>query len=216
MLSRVLLIVSSCVLVLGCLGCGEDPAQEPFAMDGVEQERWEIALVEWRIEKNEGFMDPARSPLPAAMQEGFEGLDYYNPMAEFRYRVALDHSAKPDTIMLAKRKGQNVPYVAVGNAHFRHDDQNHVLTVFQPVGAGDGQLFLPFHDKTNGETTYPGGRYLDLEADGDGLVELDFNKAYAPLCAYDTEAWNCTLPPPGNKLTIRVEAGEKLLVGSQH
>ncbi len=198
------------------LGCGEAPAPGPMTMDAAELERWEIALVEWRIEKNEEFMDPAKSPLPDALQQGFEGLDYYFPVAALRYQVPLEKAARPDTVMLSKRKGEQVPYAVVGQVHFRHEAGDHTLTVYGPVTGGPGHLFLPFHDLTNDESTYPGGRYLDLDLARDGTVELDFNKAYNPYCAYDAETWNCILPPAENRLPFRVEAGEKLLTGASH
>jgi len=213
---RVLIVLSSCLLALSLISCGGDPAPGPVAMGAAELEQWEIALVEWRIEKNEDFMDAEKSPLPAGLLDGFEGLDYYFPAAEFRFRLPLVKTASQDTVMLTKRKGDQVPYVVVGQLRFNHDNQDHALTVYGPVQEGADYLFLPFYDLTNGETTYPGGRYVDLDLADDGTVEVDFNKAYSPLCAYDTEAWNCTLPPAENRLPVRVVAGEKILAGSHH
>ncbi len=216
MRATILFLITACLLAAAFIGCGDDPAPGPVAMDAVELERWEIALVEWRIEKNEDFMLPESTPLPAALLEGFEGLDYYFPVREFRYRVSLERAARPDTVVLAKRKGDEASYVVVGQVRFNHDGQDHGLTVYGPAGPGPEYLFLPFYDLTNGETTYPGGRYVDLELADDGTVELDFNKAYNPLCAYGGEQWNCTLPPAENRLPIRVEAGEKLLTAAGH
>ena len=184
-------------------------------MDAAELERWEIALVEWRIEKNEGFMQSAQSPLPENLRTGFEGLDYYFPEASFRYQVPLEEAAQAETVKLAMRKGDESAYVVRGTVRFRHGDHDLALTVYGPEGDPDA-LWLPFYDKTNGETTYGGGRYLDLELQADGTVELDFNKAYNPFCAYDAEKWNCTLPPAENTLPLRVEAGEKLLSAAGH
>ena len=42
----------------------------------------------------------------------------------------------------------------------------------------------------------------------DGQVVLDFNKAYNPPCAFTPYA-TCPLPPPENRLAVRIEAGEK-------
>ena len=42
----------------------------------------------------------------------------------------------------------------------------------------------------------------------DGTVTLDFNKAYSPPCAFTNYA-TCPLPPPQNRLDVRIEAGEK-------
>ena len=79
---------------------------------------------------------------------------------------------------------------------------------FDPVLQEDGLLWFMFRDRTNGALTYPGGRYLKAAADQDGSVELDFNKAYNPPCAY-TEFATCPLPPPKNRRDIPVLAGEK-------
>jgi uncharacterized protein (DUF1684 family) len=211
-------ILGSVLLVLAAvmIGCGEEPAPGPLAMDAAETERWEIALVEWRIEKNESFMQAVDSPLPERLREGFEGLDYYFPEASLRFRVPLERAAAADTVHLDKARGDSVPYVVRGAVRFRAGGQDCELTVYGSSDPDADDLWLPFFDKTNGETTYPGGRYLDLELAADGTVEVDFNKAYNPLCAYDAERWNCTLPPASNTLPIRVEAGEKLLTGAGH
>ncbi len=196
------------------VACAEEPAPGPVAMDAAETEAWEIDLVEWRIEKNEVFMDPVRSPLPDSLQQGFEGLDYYFPEATWRYRLPLHPAAAGDTLALDLRKGGTVPYVVRGVVRFRHGDRDHELAVLGPAQGPESQLWLPFSDPTNGETTFPGGRYLDLELADDGMIEVDFNRAYNPYCAYDAERWNCTLPPARNTLDVRVEAGEKLLTSS--
>ena len=80
-------------------------------MDAAEQERWEIALVEMRIEKNERFMDPEQTPLPAQTLAGFEGLDYYFPHPGLRYRLALTPAASVDTVRLERRTGGTVAVV---------------------------------------------------------------------------------------------------------
>lgn len=87
------------------------------------------------------------------------------------------------------------------------------LSLFWVEGYGGG-LFLPFGDRTNGKTTYGGGRYLidgikgaDLGMHGEQLI-IDFNFAYNPSCVYD-ERWVCPLPPAQNQLPFDVAAGEK-------
>lgn len=76
----------------------------------------------------------------------------------------------------------------------------------------DETLLVPFRDKTTGQETYRQGRYMDLHpseplADGD-TVELDFNLAYTPFCAFD-DAFVCPLPPEENWLSVAVRAGER-------
>ena len=192
-------------------GCG-GKAPGPVVMDEAEQEAWEIRLVEMRIDKNDAFREADTTPLPAADLSAFEGLNYYYPVPELRFRVPLVASAKPETLSLVKRKGEQVSYLAKGTVSFRHDNRDYTLTVFGPVDAsqhGD-YLWLPFYDATSGVDTYGGGRYLDLEIDADDMVDLDFNFAYNPLCDYNPERYNCTLPPADNRLDCEIPAGEKL------
>ena len=74
-------------------------------------------------------------------------------------------------------------------------------------------LFIVFRDLTSGKETYPASRFLDVElptgAAHAGPVQVDFNKAYNPPCAYNPYT-TCPLPLPGNRLKIEIPAGEKL------
>jgi uncharacterized protein len=212
---RTLLLFVLCLAWAPLGGCseGKEVADAPGAvvMDAQALETWEIALVETRIEKNEEFTTSPQSPLPASLREGFEGLDYYFPVQEMRFRVPFEAAAGAEKVTLTKRKGESVPYLRKGAVRFKHDGKVHTLAVFGPAQGDDGSLWLPFYDQTNGKSTYPGGRYLDLQLAADGTVEVDFNRAYNPLCAYNPEGFNCTLPPEENRLPFSVEAGEKLL-----
>ena len=195
-------------------GCGGDgqPAPGAYVMDEAEHERWEIALVEMRIEKNEAFADPATSPLPADRIAGFEGLNYYFPEPGLRFRTPFLAEAGTDTVHLTKRGGEVVPYLRCGKVAFTWQDRTHTLAVFGPADPKiEAYLWLPFYDATSGKETYGGGRYLDLIVDDEGQVDLDFNFAYNPLCDYNPERYNCTLPPVENRLPFAVNAGEKTL-----
>ena len=72
----------------------------------------------------------------------------------------------------------------------------------------NGDYFFIFGDRTNGKDSYNAGRFLYSKPAVNGTVILDFNKSYNPPCAF-TEYATCPLPPSGNKLPIRVEAGER-------
>jgi uncharacterized protein (DUF1684 family) len=74
---------------------------------------------------------------------------------------------------------------------------------------GTGELWLVFGDATNGKETYRGGRFLYTDPPSEGLVVVDFNRAYNPPCVFSPYA-TCPLPWEGNRLPIRVEAGERL------
>ena len=71
----------------------------------------------------------------------------------------------------------------------------------------DRRLFIQFMDLTNGNPTYPSGRYHYAEAHENGKTFIDFNKAYSPPCAF-TDYATCTFPPQENHLNVAIEAGE--------
>ena len=73
---------------------------------------------------------------------------------------------------------------------------------------GDQELFIMFADGTSGHETYGAGRFLYIPLPVAGHARLDFNKAYNPPCALNEFA-TCPLPPPQNRLQLRIEAGEK-------
>lgn len=75
------------------------------------------------------------------------------------------------------------------------------------------ELFVMFADATSGKETYGAGRFMYLKLPQDGRVQLDFNKAYNPPCAFNDFA-TCPLPPFQNRLTLRVDAGEKNYAGA--
>jgi uncharacterized protein len=196
------------VALFGCQARVDAPGS--LVMSEAEYEAWEIELVEMRILKNEEFKDPARSPFEGQRQAEFEFLDFYYPNRDLVFRTEFVASAGTDTVSLTKRKGNVVPYLQRGQVSFQWDGVVHTLAVFGPVDTAHGDyLWLPFYDETSGKSTYGGGRYLDVEVSTEGLVDLDFNYAYNPLCDYNAEKFNCTMPPAGNRVSFAVEAGEK-------
>ncbi len=212
MTSRTMLTLGALTILaaVGPAGCVSE-APGPLAMNDQELEAWEIRLVEFRIDKNEAFMDSTQTALRVEDLPGFEGLNYYYPEKGLRYRLPLEPVTGGRTVELAKRKGNTVPYVLKGKVTFAYEGKNHTLSVLGPADPKDGDyLWLPFYDATSGEETYGGGRYLDLVLAADGTVEVDFNFAYNPLCDYNPEKYNCTLPPAENRLPFAVRAGEKL------
>jgi hypothetical protein len=82
-----------------------------------------------------------------------------------------------------------------------------------PTGVEDeSELEIYFRDATNGEGTYPAGRFVPLVPLPDGRYRLDFNRARNPFCAYSS-AFPCPAPWRGNTLEAKVEAGERYLGG---
>jgi uncharacterized protein len=101
-----------------------------------------------------------------------------------------------------------------GRLDFMIDEKECLLYVYQgkelmTTEQYKDYLFVPFTDATTGNESYGSGRYLefykkDIE---NNILQLDFNKAYNPYCAYAT-GFKCPVPPRENRLPIAIKAGE--------
>jgi len=85
----------------------------------------------------------------------------------------------------------------------------------EPIGDPNKGLFLIFGDRTNGDETYGGGRFLEMPPPVAGPVFIDFNRAYNPPCVFTPYA-TCPLPPAQNKLPFAIPAGERLFSPGHH
>ena len=83
-----------------------------------------------------------------------------------------------------------------------------VACSWAPFSLDEEGVFLAFADRTNGTSTYPGGRFLRAAPPEGGRLTLDFNRATNPPCAFTPFA-TCPLPPSGNRLPMEMAAGEK-------
>ena len=134
----------------------------------------------------------------------FSGLHWF-PVDE-KYRVTGRFIAydKPKTIPITNVLGQTEAEPTPGYVEFTLNGR---ILRLEPVDE-DHQLFFIFRDLTAGHETYPAGRFLYADWPKNGQVELDFNKAENPPCAFTAFA-TCPLPPKQNHLDVRVEAGER-------
>jgi len=78
-----------------------------------------------------------------------------------------------------------------------------------PVASGDeSELEIFFRDASNGDGTYPAGRFVSLHPLPNGLFRLDLNRARNPFCAYSS-VYPCPVPWRGNTISVAVRAGER-------
>ncbi len=152
----------------------------------------------------------ARSP--EAERADFTGLPYYPVDEALRFddRVLEPYTGdEPSNFQIPTSDNKLRPAHRAGILRFEIDGTRLQLTAYTFDG-GDGEsLFVPFLDATSGTDTYGAGRYLDLEPEEDGTYSLDFNLAYHPSCVYDPR-FSCPLTPGENRLSLRIEAGERL------
>jgi uncharacterized protein (DUF1684 family) len=144
---------------------------------------------------------------------GFDGPRYYPPADDWRLIARLDRDVPGagDHVTLATSTGKLRDMQIAGDLVFDADGQEHRLRSFvSHSDEGHDMLFVPFRDATSGNETYGAGRYVEAPFEpGDDEVELDFNFAYNPSCVF-SPAYDCPFPPPMNKLSVPVRAGERL------
>ena len=146
--------------------------------------------------------DPERAEIRA-----FDRLRCFPPDAGFVVAARREPVTPPEPVTLATSRNLEKRYLRVARLHFRLGDRDCVLGAFKAT-PDDDVLFVPFADATSGGETYGSGRFLEIpEAPGD-TIEIDFNRAFNPLCNY-SPAYNCPLPPAENRLNVAIEAGEK-------
>jgi uncharacterized protein (DUF1684 family) len=143
----------------------------------------------------------------AQTRRDFQGLAWFPVNPAYRVAARFTPHAAKKTIRVANVLGTEEPMETPGVVTFRL--QGRELTLEPVLETPDAQqLFFIFRDPTAPKVTYGGGRYLYTDLPKDGAVELDFNKAYSPPCAFTAYA-TCPLPPRQNRLPVRIEAGEK-------
>ncbi len=138
----------------------------------------------------------------------FQGLNYFPASPKWRVQCKFEPYKPGKSIPIMNIIGILEDSPSPGALVFQVDGKEYRLDAMEGEKE-EKTLYIIFADKTSGRETYGAGRYLYSEPLGaDGTVVLDFNKAYNPPCAFTAFA-TCPLPPPQNKLPIRVEAGEK-------
>lgn len=108
------------------------------------------------------------------------------------------------TLPITNVLGDTTPTPNPGSVEFTIGGKDCHLEALE---GGDG-LFFIFKDGTSGKESYDAGRFLDTPGPKNGVVTMDFNKATNPPCAFTAFA-TCPLPPKGNKIPVRIEAGEQ-------
>ena len=124
-------------------------------------------------------------------------------------RYAANASNDPTVIEMPTSTGTQRKMRRAGSLEFSLKGQPMKLTAFLEVGADPSHLFVPFSDLTSGTETYTAGRFMDLNRNGTGIYEMDFNRAYIPYCYYNP-TYECPYPPRENRLDMPIRAGERM------
>jgi uncharacterized protein (DUF1684 family) len=143
----------------------------------------------------------------------FAGLDHFPIDPSWRVTARLEAAPSDARIEIVDIIGDRRRDTTPGTVAFERDGTIWRIAAL-PGDENDGCVWLIFCDATNEADTYPGGRYLYTEpVAANGTVVVDFNLAYNPPCVFSPYA-TCPLPPPQNRLELRIEAGEKVWRGA--
>lgn len=173
----------------------------------------DTAVAAFQKHLNAEFKDPEKSPLPEKELKSFRSLDFFPAAPQFRVKAEFVRTPNEVPFEMPTTTDRKPVYVKYGEVYFELQGKEYKLNVYQSQDLSRKEeykdyLFLPFTDLTNGETSYSGGRYLDMKIPDSKLVLLDFNKAYNPYCAYSGE-YSCPIVPQENHLELAVTAGVK-------
>ena len=140
-------------------------------------------------------------------RRSFTGIDRYPVSPTWRVEARLERYEPKRELPITSVIGTVEPQPSPGALVFVLGGVTYRLDAVEEEGTDE--LFVIFGDATNGHGTYGAGRFVYAPRPGpDGRTVLDFNEAYNPPCAFTPFA-TCPLPPPQNRLKLRVEAGEK-------
>jgi uncharacterized protein len=129
-------------------------------------------------------------------------LRHFPDAPDWSIRAAWE-SLAPEAAEITMKDGSTAAVTLTHRATFPHQGKTITLT---PTHWKSGKPMFVFRDATAGET-YPACRFLIGEDIANGEITLDFNRAITPPCGF-TDFAVCPLPPRGNILPFRIEAGE--------
>jgi hypothetical protein len=165
----------------------------------------------FQAELNAQFADEEESPLTPEDLDTFEGLEFYPIDTSFRVRAKLTFHEDSMPFMMKTTTDRLPVYRLFATASFTLKGKQCSLEIYQNQDLikdpeYSDYLFLPFTDRTNGNGSYGGGRYIDLSVPSGDEMIIDFNKSYNPYCAYNSE-YSCPIPPARNDMDLEVTAG---------
>jgi len=135
-------------------------------------------------------------------------LTYFPLDPSWRVAGKFVSLAKPDTQAVPTTAGVAEVHIILGNVTAIVGGTSHTFLAF--AGNSPTDLYFTFSDETSGEETY-GFRFLHAALDQvSNVVTFDLNYAYNPDCAF-SRFTTCPLPPPQNRVPVRITAGEKIV-----
>jgi len=172
------------------------------------RKRFNTDLTPYQREINDFFKDASVSPLKKRDLKNFRGLDFFAYDSIYLVTAKLTKTPKEKPFMMLTTTDMVVEYIKYGTVSFELLDNQYSLDIYKNLEDPNERdnLFLPFLDDTNGNESYGGGRYINLDIPQDDNLIIDFNSAFNPYCVYD-EKYSCPIVPRENYLPLEIKAG---------
>ena len=183
-----------------------EPGGPPIRLkpDERNRPRFSLGTLRFEITSMDGRHALRVRDSEAPARHDFKGVGYFPTDPAWRKpaeRIALE---QPVTFELDTVFGIPTTVTVTHKAVLTHEGTRYELL---PTDGSPERPMFVLRDLTSRSESYSAARFLYGEEVTDDSMILDFNKAYNPPCAFTIHA-ACPLPPPGNVLPIRIEAGE--------
>ena len=144
----------------------------------------------------------------------FDGIERFPIDQKWKVKAEFKPFDDPKPITVPDVLNEGMSDTLYGMLEFSIEGEEYSLAPLNHPEKDD-KFFIIFGDKTNGESTYGGGRYIYIPTpDENNTTYIDFNKSYNPPCVFTNFA-TCPLPPSQNRLPIAIPAGEKMFKNAQ-
>ncbi|WP_445664962.1 DUF1684 domain-containing protein [Fodinibius sp. AD559] len=144
----------------------------------------------------------------------FDGIARFPINKKWKIKAEFKPFGKPKPITVPDVLNEGMTDTLYGMLEFSIDGKKYSLAPLNHPEKDD-KFFIILGDKTNGESTYGGGRYIYIPTPNENnITYIDFNKSYNPPCVF-TEFATCPIPPSQNRLPIAITAGEKMFEDAQ-
>ncbi len=189
-----------------------------FSATSYAQDQYIDSVQTLRDDHFRELFDSEKQVLNDEEKQHIRSLDYFPIDISKKVKAKLTvKNGRP--FQLPTSSGSFKSYRKYGHITFDWKGETVQLNIYQDIQLStrkgfEEYLIIPFKDATSGKETYGAGRYLDFRMTDHKTVEVDFNLAYNPYCAY-SHRYNCPIPPEENHLSVRIDAGEKTPVGQE-
>jgi hypothetical protein len=125
------------------------------------------------------------------------------------FTVALKNPEQRTRVRVLAVDGVEVEATEAGSILLPIEGRPRLLVRRLPnPGSEESELEIFFRDDSNGQGTYPAGRFVNLIPLTNGDYRLDLNRARNPFCAYNS-VYPCPAPWRGNSVPQAIRAGER-------